>query len=299
MIAIHRDGTRVMLATSTYPQISLEADGQLRSERYPNGRPSNVRAMFNGDSLSVVSNGDRANDFTATFTSMDGGRSMLVTRRVYVEQLREPIEVRSYYYRTEESAQFNLLRTNSPNSVNTGFANAFIVPRDVSLAAVLDRSLSTETARDGDRFTMTVTGPNRFAGAIIEGHVSNLNRSGRVTGRSGLSLVYDTIRMNNQTYRFAGVTEAVKDPTGERVQIDNEGMVEDRSSQTSQTIGRAAIGAGVGALLGAIFGGGEGAAVGAAVGAGAGVGAIFVQGRDDLELRNGAEFTIRSTAPLS
>jgi uncharacterized protein YcfJ len=144
-----------------------------------------------------------------------------------------------------------------------------------------------------------VTSPSRFAGAVIEGYVLNVNSSGRVTGRSGLSLVYDTIRMNNQTYRFAGITETVRNTAGERVQIDKEGMVEDRSSQTSQTIGRTAIGAGVGALLGAIFGGGEGAAVGAAVGVGAGVGSIFVQGRDNLELRNGAEFTIRSTAPLS
>jgi hypothetical protein len=48
---------------------------------------------------------------------------------------------------------------------------------------------------------------------------------------------------------------------------------------------------------GAIIGGGKGAAIGAGIGAGAGAGSIFVQGRDDLELQNGAQFTIRASAP--
>jgi outer membrane lipoprotein SlyB len=50
-------------------------------------------------------------------------------------------------------------------------------------------------------------------------------------------------------------------------------------------------------LLGAIIGGGKGAAIGAAIGAGGGAGSVYVQGRDDLELSNGTEFTIRASAP--
>jgi outer membrane lipoprotein SlyB len=46
----------------------------------------------------------------------------------------------------------------------------------------------------------------------------------------------------------------------------------------------------------AIVGGGKGAAIGAAVGAGAGAGAVYVQGREDLDLMSGAEFTIRASA---
>ncbi|HEX8265516.1 MAG TPA: YMGG-like glycine zipper-containing protein [Pyrinomonadaceae bacterium] len=62
-------------------------------------------------------------------------------------------------------------------------------------------------------------------------------------------------------------------------------------------MGHTAIGAGIGALLGAIIGGGKGAAIGAAIGAGGGAGSVYVQGRDDLELSNGTEFTIRASAP--
>ena len=112
-----------------------------------------------------------------------------------------------------------------------------------------------------------------------------------------MTLNYETIRFNNRTYRFAGVTESVRPVSGESVRIDNEGTLEERNNQTNQTIERTAIGAGVGAILGALLGGGQGAAIGAGIGAGAGVGSIYIQGRDDLILTNGAEFTIRASAP--
>jgi len=120
-----------------------------------------------------------------------------------------------------------------------------------------------------------------------------------VTGRSEITLNYETIRLNNQTYRFAGITENVRPVSGENVRVDTEGTVEERDNRTNQTIGRTAIGAGIGAILGAILGGGQGAAIGAGVGAGAGAGSVYIQGRDDLELTNGAEFTIRASAPRS
>ncbi len=295
MLAVERQGTRVRLASSTSPLVAFDADGRLRAERYPNGRPSNVRASFLADALTVVSNGDRANDFTAVFTALDGGRRMLVTRRVYAEGLRRHVEVKSYYNRTDATARFNLVNRNSNVSVNSH--DDFIVPDSTMLVAVLNTNLSTRTTRDGDRFSMTVRRPAQYAGAVIEGFVSNPNRSGGVTGRSEMTLNYETIRFNDRTYRFAGITDGVRPASGERVRIDNEGTLEERRSRTNQTVGRTAIGAGVGAILGAILGGGEGAAIGAGIGAGAGIGSIYIQGRDDLELTSGAEFTIRASAP--
>lgn len=86
---------------------------------------------------------------------------------------------------------------------------------------------------------------------------------------------------------------------GESVRVDREGTVEDNDSQTNRTVGRTAIGAGIGAVIGAILGGGQGAGIGAAVGVGTGVGSVYVQGRDDLELRSGSEVTVRASAPRS
>ncbi|HXG83708.1 MAG TPA: hypothetical protein VNI84_06740 [Pyrinomonadaceae bacterium] len=299
MLAVQRQGLRVMLASTVSPQVTLDADGLLHNETYPNGRASNVRASFSGDTLTIVSNGDRANDFTAIFTALDNGRRMMVTRRVYAEGLSQYVEVKSYYDRTADTAQFNIVNTNANASMNPNVINTFIVPDGATLVAALNTNLSTRTTREGDRFTMTVRSPSQYAGAIVEGYVSNPNRSGRVTGRSEITLNYETIRLNNQTYRFAGITENVRPVSGENVRINNEGTVRDGDSQTNQTIGRTAIGAGIGAILGAILGGGQGAAIGAGVGAGAGAGSVYIQGRDDLELTNGAEFTIRASAPRS
>ncbi|HXG85803.1 MAG TPA: YMGG-like glycine zipper-containing protein, partial [Pyrinomonadaceae bacterium] len=303
MLAVERQGSRVTLASSRSPQIVLDVDDREHVETYPNGRPSRVRASFNGDALTIVSNGDRANDFTAVFTPLDDGRRMMVTRRVYAEQLNQPVEVKSYYDRTSNVARFNI-NNNTNVSTNTGMntnaASNFIVPDNAMVVALLNTNISTKTARDGDRFTMTVRSPSQYSGATVAGYVSNANRSGRVSGRSEITLNYETIRLRNgQTYRFAGFTESVSNLTGERVRVDNEGAVEDRGNQTNQTIGRTAIGAGIGALIGAIIGGGQGAAIGAAVGAGTGAGSVYIQGRDDLTLTRGAEFTIRASAPRS
>jgi outer membrane lipoprotein SlyB len=241
----------------------------------------------------------RSDVFRRSFdAALDNGRRMMVTRSVFAEGLNQAIEVKSFYDRTSETAQFNLVNNNTNASTNPNLINNFTVPDNTTIVAALNANISTRDAREGDRFTMTVRSPSQYADAIIEGYVSNANRSGRITGRSEITLNYETIRLrNNQTYRFAGITENVRANSGENVRIDNENAVREGDNQTSQTIGRTAIGAGIGALLGAILGGGQGAAIGAAVGAGTGAGSVYIQGRDDLELTSGAEFTIRASSP--
>ncbi|HEX6125263.1 MAG TPA: hypothetical protein VFZ23_07800 [Pyrinomonadaceae bacterium] len=294
-LAVHRNGARLMLASSVSPQITLVADGVEHIERYPNGRPSQVRVTLVGDTLTIVSNGDRANDFMATFTSLDGGRRMMVTRGVYLEGLNQPVQVKSYYDRTSETAQFNIF--NNRGNISVNYSNDFIVPNNTTIVATSTTELSTRTSKHGDRFTMVVQTPSQYRGATIEGFVSNPNRSGRVAGRSEMNLNYETIRMpNGRTYRFAGITENVRLRSGGDVRVDNENSIES-SSQTNRTLTRTAVGAGVGALLGALLGGGDGAAVGAALGAGTGVGSVYLQGRYDLELPSGTEFVIRASAP--
>lgn len=296
MLAVHRDGTRLMFASSASPQITLVADGIEHIESYPNGRPSRVRVTLVGDTLRIVSNGDRANDFTAVFTSLDGGRRLMVTRGVFLEGLNRPIEVKSYYDRTSEIAQFDIFSNRRNTAIN--YSNDFIVPNDTRIVAASTTNLSTRTSRHGDRFTMIVRSPSEYREATIEGFVSNPNRSGRIAGRSEMNLNYETIRMpNGRTYRFEGITENVHVRSERNVRIDNENTIE-TSSQTNRTVERTAVGAGIGALLGALLGGGDGAAVGAALGAGTGIGSVYLQGPYHLELVRGTEFTIRATSPI-
>jgi len=145
---------------------------------------------------------------------------------------------------------------------------------------------------------MTARSPARFEGAVIHGFVSTVNDSGRMTGRAGMTLNLESIRLRDgRTYAFDGMIEDVRTPDGERVRVDREGGIDSRDSQTQKTIERASIGAALGALIGAVAGGGKGAAIGAAIGAGGGAGTVMIEGRDRLDLQRGTQVTFVSSGP--
>jgi hypothetical protein len=296
-LAIERRGSTVTIASSRAPQFSFVADGREHVETTPSGRTVRVRASFSGDQLNVTRSGDRSQDFTVTFDPTNNGRRLIVTRRLYSDQISQPVTVLSYYDRTSDVAQLDL-NIGSPDYPAAGTTSGeFVIRNGTQVVAVLNTNLSTSTARDNERFTMTVRSPSQYDGATIEGYVTNVNRSGRVTGRSEMTLNFDTIRLRDGgSYRFAGIVETVRTPGNETVRVDNEGSVRE-DDQTGRTIQRTAIGTAVGAIIGAIAGGGKGAAIGAVLGAGAGAGSVYVQGREDLELTTGTEFTIRASGP--
>ncbi|HZE70816.1 MAG TPA: YMGG-like glycine zipper-containing protein [Pyrinomonadaceae bacterium] len=298
-IAIDQRGRTITLASSRGQQITFDADGTERVETTRSGRTIRASATLSGNQLVVSSTGDRANQFSVTFRPIDNGRALEVTRRVYVEGLSYPVEVRSVYDKTSDVASFDIYREDQTNPTypTTGANGDFIVRDGEEIVGTLDDLLSTRNVNQGDRFTMTVRQPSRLEGAQIVGHVTSVERSGRLTGRAQMTLDFDTIRLRDGTsYRFAGVLQNVRMPSGDTVRVDNEGTVKD-DSQTNKTAQRAAIGTAVGAIIGAIAGGGKGAAIGAIVGAGGGAGSVYVQGKDDLELDRGTEIVIRASAP--
>ncbi|MDQ1590963.1 MAG: hypothetical protein QOG71_1590 [Pyrinomonadaceae bacterium] len=298
-LAIERRGDSVTIASTRAPQINFVADGTERVERGANGNTIRARAAFSGDQLTVSSTGDRDNDFAVTFAPLDNGRRLQVTRSITLANSGTPIVVRSVYDRTADVARYDIYRGGSvyPSSTSGVGTNDYIITNGTTLIATLNTDLNTRTSREGDRFTMTVREPSQYSGATVEGHVSQVKTSGRVTGRSELTFNFDRIRMRDgRTYNFSGFVENVRTANGETVRVDNEGTVQD-SSRTDTTVQRAAIGTAVGAIIGAIAGGGKGAAIGAVLGAGGGAGSVYVQGRDDLDLRSGTEVTIRTSSP--
>ena len=299
MLAIDRRGNSVTIASTRAPQINFTADGREQVETTPQGRSVRVRASFSGDTLTITRTGERANDFTVTFDPSDAGRELLVTRTLYSDRFTQPIVVRTYYDRTSDVAQLNIYDTN-PEAGNVGTTTptgTFVIPNGTEVVAVLNNDLSTQNVREGERFTMTVRSPSQYEGATIEGSVINVSRGGRVSGRSEMTLDFDTIRLRDgRSYRFAGILESVRTASGDVVRVDNEGAVRD-TDQTKTTVQRTAIGTAVGAIIGAIAGGGKGAAIGAIIGAGAGAGSVYVQGRNDLDLNAGTEVTLRATGP--
>ena len=312
VIAIEKRGRTFNIASSRAPQGTFEADGVEHVEQYPNSqRTSRVRVSLTGDQLTISSTGDRASDFSVIFDPVGNGNGLRVTRRLYNERLTQPVVVESVYDRTSDVAQWDVYTgprnnagnypNNSPNSgnyPNSGTARGdYIVPDGMSLVGRLNDDLVTSRARSGDRFTMTVVSPSEYEGATIEGTVGNVDRGGRIAGRSEMALNLERITLRNgQSYRFEGTLESARTANGEVVRVDTEGSVRE-GSQTNRTIKRTAIGTAIGAIIGGIAGGGSGAAIGAVVGAGAGAGSVYVQGRNDLELMRGSELTIRASAP--
>lgn len=298
-LAIEQRGRTVTIASTRSPQITFDADGSVANEPIGSGRTARVSAALSGDQLVVSSTGTRDTDFSVTFDSIENGRRLRVTRRISDINLSSPVIVQSTYDKISEAARFDIY-TGSPGYPTTSTATSgdFVVPNGTQLLATLNTNLTTRETRDNDRFTMTVTSPSEFNGAVIEGYINNISRGGRISGRSGMTLNFDSIRLRDgRSYRFAGLVETVRTAEGQTVRVDNEGAVQEGDSRGGTTAKRAAIGTAVGAIIGAIAGGGKGAAIGAVIGAGAGAGSVYVQGQDDLELTSGTEVAIRSTGP--
>ncbi len=155
-----------------------------------------------------------------------------------------------------------------------------LVPVGTNLKVRLEDTLSSKENRVGDRFTVT-------------GHVSSIQKSGKVKGRTSMNLDFDSIRLSDgRSGTLHGyVTRVYGSDSG---RADNEGGVES-GSRTKQAVKRGAIGAGAGAVLGAIVGGGKGAAIGLILGGAGGAGSLAVQGSKELKLESGTEMVVHVT----
>lgn len=329
-LAIDVRGTQVTLASSKAAPVSFVADGRERTETVGN-TTIRVRATLRGQQLIVASIGGET-DYNVTFASIDGGRSLKVSRRITTEYLTQTVFADSIYNKTDAVARFgagglnqtgNLPaddenyssnepdergKTNSANNNPSNYPNNYptasngrgdyIVPNGTMMSGILENDLTTKVSQNNDVFRLTVQSPNEFRGAVIEGYISGLTRSGQVSGRSQITFNFERITLRNgQTYDFAGFLQSVADQNGKTVKIDAEGVARG-DDQTKQTVTRGGIGAGLGAIIGVIAGGGRGAAIGAIIGGSVGAGSVIVQGKEDLELKKGSSITVQAASPV-
>ncbi|MBX7173313.1 MAG: hypothetical protein K1X72_20250 [Pyrinomonadaceae bacterium] len=337
-LAIEIRGNQVSVVSDLAPQITLSADGQDRTETLSDGSQVRLRTTLRGQEL-IVAKLATNDDYTVTFTSTDNGRTLKVSRRITTQYLSETVFAESFYTKSDSIAQMDIYgndnngqtatTNNYPNSNPNNYPNGnggnypdpnptpnpptnnsptinrpmkygqFIVPNGEMLTGVLENNLTTKYSQNNDRFTMRVTAPSQYQGAIIEGYVSGIDRSNRnPVGGAKITLNFETIRLaNGQNYDFAGFLQSITDVNGNSVKVDSEGTAS--KSQTKETAKRAGIGAGVGAIIGGIIGGAKGAIIGAGIGAGGGAGTVAIQNQGDLELQAGSSITVQSSAPNS
>jgi hypothetical protein len=170
------------------------------------------------------------------------------------------------------------------------------VPNGTELRIRLSSPINTKTGRVGDTFKASVVQPSAYEGAIVEGRIATLNKSGRVSGKTEVGLAFESITLQDgRSARIDG--ELVRVYESENVKrVDEEGRVES-GSRTRDSEVRGGIGAAAGAIIGGIVGGGKGALIGLIVGGAAGVGTVYVEGNKDLILDPGTEMVIRTAGP--
>lgn len=187
-------------------------------------------------------------------------------------------------------------RAGQPSAVYVKPGN-YVVPDGSIITGNLENEINTKLSQNGDRFRLTVQSPDEYRGAVIEGYVTNIQRSGKVTGAASVTFNFEKITLRDgQTYDFAGTLKTAADSMGRSAKVDNEGTLRG-DSQTAKTAKRSGIGAGLGALIGVIAGGGKGAAIGAILGGSGGAGSVFFEDRKDVQLNQGSTLTIQAAGP--
>ena len=173
-----------------------------------------------------------------------------------------------------------------------------VIPGGTALEIRLRSTIDTKNNRSGDRFEAVVVSPDLYRDAIIEGHIGNINRSGRVTGRTELALAFDRIRLQDgrEAELNASLEKIIESETVKKV--DEEGNVQSGSRSKDSQV-RGGVGAAAGAIIGGIIGGAKGAVLGAVIGGAGGVGTVYVEGDKDLVLEPGTEMIIRTERPRS
>jgi hypothetical protein len=168
-----------------------------------------------------------------------------------------------------------------------------LVPVGTDLKIRINDTLSSKQSRIGDRFTATVIDPSRFDEARLNGHISSIQKSGKVKGRTSMNLAFDSVEMRDgrRGVLHGYVTRVYGEGSG---RADNEGGVES-GSRTNQTIKRTGIGAGIGAIVGGIAGGGKGAAIGLIIGGAGGAGSLAIKGSKELKIESGTEMLVHVT----
>jgi hypothetical protein len=173
-------------------------------------------------------------------------------------------------------------------------AQPLLIPQDVALRIRLDDTLTSTDSQVNDPFSATVMTEGQYQGARVYGHISSIDMSGRLQGRTEMVLQFDRLIMfDGRTARIhAEIIQLYHAPSHETLGV--EGAILSAAKGRSALIG-AGFGAGAGALMGAIFGGGKGAGIGSIVGGAAGLGTTAFRGAQKITLPSNLQMTIQIT----
>lgn len=108
LLAIECRGRHITLGSSRAPRVTLVADGMVRTERASDGHMVRARVVLEGERLSFTSSGRTEDNFSVSFTSIDEGRRLRVTRRISAEGLNEPVVIQTFYNKISGVARWDI-----------------------------------------------------------------------------------------------------------------------------------------------------------------------------------------------
>ena len=153
------------------------------------------------------------------------------------------------------------------------------IPAGTTLPLELTTAVSTATAQVEMpvsarlRRAVTIDGTTALpAGTVLHGEVSEVERAGRVQGRSRLALRFTSVVID-----------------GQRESLRTNPLTFEGEATKSEDATKIGAGAGIGAAIGGILGGGSGAAKGAVIGGAAGTGAVLATRGKEVELAAGSD----------
>lgn len=179
---------------------------------------------------------------------------------------------------------------------------AWTLPSDTVISVQMNSTLSSRTARVGDKFIATVTVPVYVngqtvipAGTIVEGRVTQVTPAKRMNRSGTIGIDFDDLVFPNGSRLglIGGLTSS--DPETRR-------HIDDESRVSGQGNNRPAVfiggGGAIGAVLGGIAGGGKGAVLGGVAGAGAGVAGVLLAKGEEAQVPAGTPFGVQLKQPL-
>lgn len=105
LLAIECRGNRVSLGSSRAQRIDFVADGAMRKAGGGEGRS---RIAFERGSLVFTSSGGTGDNLNFTFTPLENGRRLRVTRRISSRELIEPVVIQTFYSKINEVVRWDV-----------------------------------------------------------------------------------------------------------------------------------------------------------------------------------------------
>jgi hypothetical protein len=162
------------------------------------------------------------------------------------------------------------------------------IPADSSVTVRMIEAVNSETARRGQTFRASLDEPIFVNGQQVVGRGADVltklvdeQQSGKIEGRTSLTLALVSIRIN-----------------GQDVPVTSGDVRTESSSRGARSTGVIGGGAALGAIVGALAGGGKGAAIGATSGAAIGGGAEVLTKGQTVKIPSETRLTFRLQTPV-